>query len=385
MYGESSQALRITFQPTNKCNLNCSYCYQNNKGGTDLPVEYAKRLLNKIFENDKAYFKGFLKDDYLNVILDFIGGEATLCMDFIDEITEYFIAQCVKYRKDHWLANFEVWLQTNGTTYFQPKVQQYIRKHNERLDLPITIDGSKACHDACRKYFNGKGSYDDVYKAIKHYITTYKKFPNTKITISPDNIGSMFDAIKAMIELGFSSVRLTCVNEDVWSEEHDDIFREQMELYYRYIEQNNIGFNLYPYFVPTTFKSELQAGNCGCFGNMLCLDCHGKLYLCHRFTEISDLKDKPSLSVGNIEEGITSAGLRVIEQIKQSIELTKQTSGCKNCAIGGACESCPAFNYEHYGKTHGIIKTNCKKMRIAHELLLQHCADSRSRTVSFAI
>ncbi len=349
-----------------------------------MPIEYAKRLLDKVFNNDQSYFKGFLQDDYLNVILDFIGGEATLCMDFIDEVTEYFIRQCVEKGKTHWLFNFEVWLQTNGTTYFQPKVQKYIQKHSERLELPITLDGSKECHDACRKYYNGKGSYDDVYKAIKHYIATYGKYPNTKITISPDNIGNMFEAIKAMIDLGYPGVRLSCVEEDVWNETHDDIFREQMEKYYDYIEKNNINFLLSPYAIPTSYKSNLEAGNCGCFGNLLCLDCHGKLYLCQRFTEISDLKDKPSLSIGNIDEGITEQGLKIIEQIKQSMALTIQTPTCKDCAIGSACESCPAFNYEHYGRTYGTIKTNCKKMHIAHELLLRHFYNVQNK-VKFSV
>lgn len=337
-----------------------------------MPVEYAKRLLDKVFDNDQSFFKGFLKNDYLNIILDFIGGEATLCMDFVDEVTEYFILQCVNRGKEHWLLNFEVWLQTNGTTYFQPKVQKYIQKHSERLDLPITLDGSKKCHDACRKYHNGKGSYDDVYKAIKHYIAAYGKYPNTKITISPDNINSMFEAIKAMIDLGYLGVRLSCVEEDVWNETHDDIFKEQMEKFYEYIESRNLDFCLYPYSIPSTFQSSLQAGTCGSYGNMLCLDCHGKLYLCQRFTEISNLQDKPSLSIGNIDDGITEQGLKIIEQIKQSIDLTKQTPHCINCAIGSACESCPAFNYEHFGRTYGTIKTNCKKMHIAHDLLLQH-------------
>lgn len=372
MYGESNQSLRLTFQPTNRCNLNCSYCYQNNKGAQNLPTWMAKKLIDKIFSNDKEYFKGFLQDDYLNIILDFIGGEATLCMDFVNDVTDYFIAKCVEFKKEHWLLNFEVWLETNGTTYFQPKVQEYIKRHVDRMDLPITLDGSKECHDACRKYYDGRGSFDDVYKAIKHYIATYGKYPNTKITISPNNVEYMFDAIKTMIDLGYHGVRLSCVNEDVWDKEHDDIFREQLEKYYDYLEKSGASFVLYPYSKPTTYKSELQAGNCGTNGNMLCLDCHGKIYLCHRFTEISDLKGKESLSIGNIDEGITENGLQIIEEIRKSMEMTENTPSCKNCAIGGACESCPAFNYEHYGRTHGIIKTNCHKMRIAHEVLLEH-------------
>ena len=369
MYGENEQALRITFQPTNRCNLNCSYCYQNNKGHDDLPFEYAKMLLDRLFANDKEYFRGFLHDDYLNIILDFIGGEATLCMDFINQTVDYFIAKCVEFNKQHWLFNCEIWLQTNGTTYFQPKVFEFIKKHNDRLELPITLDGSKQCHDACRKYHDGRGSYDDVYKAICHYINTFKKYPNTKITISPDNIDSMFDAIKAVIDLGYKQVRLTCVSEVVWKPEHDIIFREQLRKYYDYIEKNNINFTLAPYAYEKVFEPGLLSGTCGCFGNMLCMDCHGLLYLCHRFTDIIDFKDKESLSIGNAHDGITEKGLKIIEMIKQSRKLTMETPICKECKIGQACESCPAFNYEHYGKTYGIIKTNCSKTHIAYEEL----------------
>lgn len=59
MYGENSQALRITFQPTDNCNLNCSYCYQNNKGNSELKLSDAIYFLDKLFQNDKVYFKGF--------------------------------------------------------------------------------------------------------------------------------------------------------------------------------------------------------------------------------------------------------------------------------------------------------------------------------------
>lgn len=372
MYGENSQTLRVTFQPTNSCNLNCSYCYQNNKGNSKLKLSDAKYFLDKLFQNDKAYFNGFLHDDYLNVILDFIGGEATLCIDIIDKIVDYFIENCVKYNKFHWLANCEIWLQTNGTTYFNPKVLEFIEKHHDRLELPITLDGSKACHDACRKYYDGRGSYDDVVRAMKHYISTYHVYPNTKITISPQNIGCLFEAAKAMMDLGFKRVRLGCVCEDVWEPEHDEIFRQQLQMYYKYVEDNDIDFVMVPYANMDIYKPGLTCGTCGCYGNMICLDCTGKLYLCQRFTEICDFADKPKLSIGTVQDGITNDGLKVIDEIKKARIKTEQTPGCRDCEIGNSCESCPAFNYEHFGVLYGIMKANCKKNHIAYQELKEH-------------
>jgi uncharacterized protein len=371
MYGETRQTLRLGFQPTNQCNLACSYCYQTNKGYEFLPVESGKFLIDKLFEGDETYFKGFLHKDYLNVILDFIGGEVTLYMDFVEEITEYFIEKCLEYGKGHWLINFEVWLETNGTTYFEPQVQAYIKKHNERLALPITLDGAKVCHDACRKYHDGSGSYDDVVDAMTHYINTYGKYPNTKITISPDNVSYLHEGLKKFVEMGFDVVRISCVAEDVWEPRHDKIWEEQLRLFYEYLFETKSNFWLYPYMKEKLFSKNLRTGNCGTAGNMLFLNYKGDLFLCHRFSEISDLKGKEPLSIGNIQEGITEAGLQRIEGIKKSLEGVLQTKGCKDCNIGQICESCPAHSYEN-GTAHQIIKTNCKKMRIAHELLSEY-------------
>lgn len=372
MYGETSNTLRLGFQPTNACNLRCSYCYQNNKGHDELPVADAKFVLDKLFEGDKEYFRGFIHDDYLNVILDFIGGEITLYMDFVEEITEYFIAKCVEHRKDHWLINFEVWLETNGTTYFKPQVQNYIRKHCHRMNLPLTLDGAKVCHDSCRVYHDGRGSYDDVVKAIKHYITEYGKVPNVKVTMAPENIEHMFEGIKEFIELGFPQIRLSCVNEDVWQPYHDGIWQRELRKFYDFMLETNTNFFIYPLMKDEMFTKGLVAGTCGCFGNMLYVNYKGELNLCHRFSDISDLNGKPVFTLGSVKEGITEEGIKHIKHIEESRIKTCQTEGCVDCEIGQSCEHCPAFNYQHYGHTHGTCRTNCVKQRIAFDELKRY-------------
>jgi len=42
-----------------------------------------------------------------------------------------------------WATKFRVSLSSNGTLYFTPEVQEFIKKHNQHLSLSISIDGNK--------------------------------------------------------------------------------------------------------------------------------------------------------------------------------------------------------------------------------------------------
>lgn len=96
----------------------------------------------------------------------------------------------------------------------------------------------------CRKYYNGRGSWDDVVKAVRAYTAEYGKSPNSKITISPDNVSTMFESIRTMYELGYNGCRISCINEEVWASESDKIFEEQLAKFYTWEEEEGIEFNL---------------------------------------------------------------------------------------------------------------------------------------------
>lgn len=366
---------RLTIQPTNKCNLNCTYCYQKHKGNIDLTFPPIKNVLDKFFAEDNNYFRGFLLPHYDTVTLDFIGGEATLNMPVIDQTVSYFIELCIKYKRWDYLRNFQIWLETNGTTYFKDDVQAFLRKHHQKIDLPITIDGSKSCHDACRKYYNGKGSWEDVAKAVRAYMSTYGREPNSKITISPDNVSTLFESIVAMHDLGYTTCRMSCVNEEVWTPEADAIFVEQLTKFFEWRKNNNIKFNMWPFCDLSNFEGCPEYGTCGTTGTMLTIDCKGDLYLCQRFTEINNFsEERPALSIGTAAEGISDEGIQFIHMLAEELPKTANnlSEECKNCACGKFCESCPAFSYEHYGTFSGLIKTNCAKNKASYEILKKY-------------
>lgn len=49
---------------------------------------------------------------------------------------------------------------------------------------------------------DGSGNFNDAYKALKHYITTYNSYnPGTKVTISKDNLKNISQITKFLLKI----------------------------------------------------------------------------------------------------------------------------------------------------------------------------------------
>ena len=162
--GKGVNSKSVTFQVTESCNLNCSYCYQTCKSSTRLKINDAKKFIDILLSDDTS------RNDYLNhsntsaIIIDFIGGEPFLEVELIDQIISYFLKKCIELNHP-WMYNFMISVGTNGTLYFTDKVQKFLNKYKGRVSLAITVDGNKELHDSCRVFYNGNGSYDVASKA----------------------------------------------------------------------------------------------------------------------------------------------------------------------------------------------------------------------------
>ena len=344
---------KICFHINNFCNLNCKYCYQQNKGHKELDIEKAKFFLDRFFERDTNYFKNYFTNEIHGIILDFIGGEATLSITIVNEITDYFYQKCIDYGKVDWIINSDIWLETNGTTYFEPEVYRYIQKHAEKLELPITLDGNKELHDKCRLYYDGKGSYDDVERAVIHYRDTYGKMPNSKLTLSPENVSFFFDGILNFIRLGYTSVRCSCQAEDVWDEKSENEYYRQLIKIYDYIIENKINFVFSPM---RDFTKKCTSSTCGIYGSMICIDYDGNIYNCFRYADVS-IPNRESMKLGTVDAGITN--LKTLQKLRDRVTKTIDPQ-CQKCTLSSSCEQCPAFNYQHAGSMTKNLKTNCR-------------------------
>ena len=350
----SSAVSNVTFQVTDACNLACTYCYQINKGNHKMPFEIAQKFIDMLLDNDdntKQYIDTRSKK---GVVLDFIGGEPFLEIELIDQICDYFVEQAIL--KDHpWQYNYKFSFSSNGTLYFKPEVQSFLKKNADHVSLSISIDGNKTLHDACRVFPDGTGSYDIAMAAVRHYIDVLGGSMGSKMTLAPENVQYTYEALIGLIEQGYTEINLNCVYESGWTEEHATILYNQLKLISNYLINNNLDDKIYISMFEENFfrpKSHDDIQNwCGGNGQMIALDYKGDIFPCVRYMESSLGDQVPPIIVGNVYDGImTDAKCKTcIAELKAVNRKTQSSQECFDCHIAEGCAWCQAYNYQASG------------------------------------
>lgn len=351
------QTKNFTFQVTEDCNLKCTYCYQINKSCHAMNFEIAKKYCDMILSGTAPYI---MEDDGTypqGAVFEFIGGEPLLQVDLISQICDYLITEMIKLNHP-WLFRFRFSISSNGTLYFTPKVQKFIQQFAPWLSLNITLDGNKELHDSCRLFEDGSGSYDIVKKAVEYHKTKWDFNMGTKLTIAPENIEFLFEAVKNFINMGFTCIHLNCVFEKGWELSHAVILYEQLKLLADYILEHNLFDKVYfSIFDERMFYKlpEEETNNwCGGNGKMLALDWKGDYYPCIRYMESSLGTDIPPLKIGNIYQGIgtNEKEQAIINELKSITRQSQSTDECLNCPIGAGCAWCSGYNYQDSGSVN---------------------------------
>ena len=348
------QPLNVTFQVTDDCNLRCSYCYQINKGHHKMPLETAKAFIDLLFDNSETTKMYIDTNTRKSIVLDFIGGEPFLEVKLIDQIVDYFVSQAI-LRNHPWQYNYRISISSNGTLYFRPEVQNFIKKYQAVLSLGITVDGHKELHDACRVFPDGKGSYDIAIAAVHHYAEVYHGGMSSKVTLAPANIEHTYEALKHLIEEGYTSIHCNCVFEKGWTLEHATCLYYELKKIADYILDNNLAdTHTISMFAPNGFHPMSIEDNtnwCGGNGQMIAVDYKGDIYPCLRYMESSLGNEVPPIIIGNVKTGIMQDAkcINCIKALQAVDRLSQSTEECINCSIAQGCSWCQAYNYQDSG------------------------------------
>lgn len=345
----------ITFQITDNCNLRCSYCYQTIKLNHIMPFEIAKKFIDLLIDNNEQtqqYIDTYSAD---GVVINFIGGEPFMAIDVMSEIMDYFIKKTIE--ADHpWQYFYRILITTNGTLYFDPKVQEFIKKHLDHLSMTISIDGNKELHDACRKFPNGEGSYDLAIQAARHFKNYWHGTLGTKMTLSPSNIQYTYDAIKNFIYEGENDIYLNCVYEEGWTIEHAKILYQELKKISDYALENDIADKIYiSMYDEDDFKPDddesFNQNHCGGNGRMLSVDWKGDIFPCLRFMETSLADTQEPVIVGNVNDGFlpNAKCKECVYHLKRVTKKSQSSEMCLNCPISKGCGYCQAYNYQVFG------------------------------------
>lgn len=348
------QVANVTFQVTDACNLRCTYCYEINKGNHHMPFEVAKDFIELLLANDKNTQQYIDTRACDAIIIEFIGGEPFLEVELMDKIMDYFIKRMIE--TDHpWQYNWRISISSNGTLYFDPKVQAFFDKWNDHISFSVSVDGNKQLHDACRIFPDGSGSYDQAIAAVRHFMDVRHGVMGSKMTLAPNNIKYTCDAVMGLIEQGYKDIFLNCVFEEGWTEEHATILFHQLIELADYLLENNLEDKIYlSIFEETAFhpmpRDDTQNW-CGGNGAMISVDWKGDIYPCIRYMESSLGPDIEPIIIGNVKDGImTDAKCRTcIQKLKQVNRINQSTDECIDCPIAQGCAWCQAYNYQVYG------------------------------------
>jgi len=343
---QNGLAKTITFIVTEDCQLRCKYCYIVGKNTFNrMSFEIAKEAIDQILLDKEL-------SNEQSIIWDFIGGEPFLEIDLIDQICDYI--KIKMFEIDHeWFNNYRFSFSTNGLLYDEQRVQNFIVKNLTHLSIGITLDGTKQKHDLQRVYPNGKGSYENVLKNIPLWLSQFNN-AGTKVTISTDDIPLIKDSVLHLWNLGIKEVNINVVFENVWKENDDLLFEDQLIKLADEIIENGLfdKFNcsFFSRHIGQPISLEDNQNWCGA-GKMLAIDYQGNYYPCLRFAGFS-LQNKKPIIIGNTKKGIDSNKLRPFLTLDRTTQSTKE---CIECDVSSGCAWCQGANYD-FADTHTIFQ-----------------------------
>ena len=356
LYPEEGKGMAktVTFQVTDACNLACKYCYQINKGHRKMSFEVAKKFIDLILSGEKGFKEYIDPDKDGGIVLDFIGGEPLLEIDLISKICDYFEEQLIE--KQHpWATRHRFSICSNGVLYFDKKVQAFLQKYRNRVSFNITIDGNKELHDSCRVFPDGSPSYDLAFSGVQDWVKR-GNYMGSKITIAPENLDYLEDAIKAMVEANYPDIYANCVYEKGWTKQDATKFYYSLKNISDYFDEKNIKDEVFlSLFTESTIGYPLPETDnqnwCGGTGLMLACDPDGKLYPCIRYMESSLGDDQPPIIIGEVDNGLAmrDSEIETLKCLKCINRKSQSTEECFNCPIAAGCSWCSGYNYQVFG------------------------------------
>ena len=276
---------------TKRCNLNCSYCFEKDKNSEQMKIEDFSDFINEISSLEFYMF----------------GGEPLMNLDFLTGLYDTLSKKKMNDKQKKKILDSITFNITNGTLIEQNI--DIIKKYD--LHLQISIDGPKFIHDKNRMYVDGRGSFDDVMKAVDvciennihwtyHGAITNEEFPyildifKFYWDLATKKHNGNLDMVVKAFEGNFNQI----IFESEYSDEDIDKYLNSLNDTFNYImgieclneQQRDL-------LISNFFKR--RGSSCIAGNRMIAMDAKGYLYPCHR---VAIVEDRKLYSLGNIHD-----------------------------------------------------------------------------------
>jgi uncharacterized protein len=331
----------VYFNPTERCNLNCSYCYlpeDTRKDGRHMPVEKVLVALETL----KRYFGATLPAGYKPQII-FHGAEPTLNW-------EALVAAFDRYGDD-----FRFGIQTNGTVLNDA---QYDVLMERGIAIGLSLD---CCLDEIvtrtRKTWDGHSIYAKVVAAMEK-LRGYSNY-SVICTITRENLKQLVSTVEFFHERGVTTCMLNPVrctrqgardikpsDEDV-SKYYLAALQRSEELYRetnRRLVVANFANILIAILAPQARRLMCDISPCGGGRCFIALSANGDVFPCSEFIGL------PAFSGGNLFRDELGSILKTPPFALVTGRKVEDIDPCNRCAVRHFCGSpCPAEAHEMNG------------------------------------
>lgn len=219
-------------------------------------------------------------------------------------------------------------------------------------------------HDSCRKFPDGSGSYDKAIKAAMHFKDFYGGEIGSKMTIAPENVNYIYDAVINLINLGYTNIHLNCAHEKGWETSDATVLYYKLKKIADYIINNNLEDKIFLsifYMNKGTGKNK-ENNWCGANGAMLAINWTGKIFSCIRFMQDSLGSKIEEYNIGTVNNGIGFTNIEKdrINELKKLTYCSQSSQECIDCTISDGCSWCTAYNYQETGSVNKRVTYICE-------------------------
>lgn len=322
------------FNPTERCNFNCSYCYLPEEMRRDGKTMTADELCDAL-SRLKAYFRETMPPEAKPQLI-FHGSEPMVAKESV-------FAGIEKFGDD-----FIFGVQTNASLLDDEAIA-FLKDHG--VGIGISLDAPVAeIANKLRKNWSGTGYFDHVTKVMDK-LASYPAF-NVITTVTSENVSTLTDMVDFYHEHGVKTVMLNPVrctqpgglalkpDNAVLAKEFCRALDRTWELYQktgRKLVVANFANVLAGVAGPTGRRLMCDISPCGGGRCFVAVSAHGDVYPCSEFISF------PEFNGGNLYRDSIPSILETkpfLDVTKRKIEAIKP---CSDCAIRHFCGApCPA-------------------------------------------
>ena len=352
---------------TDRCNFNCSYCYQN-KGIRRLDIAALTKSL-------RFFYPFFGKEFYLN----FYGGEPLLAFERIKQSVTYLEGlKREREKKIHYS------LSTNGSL-LDEHILEFLDEYG--FFLLLSFDG--LAQDIARK----KGSFDFIVSIVPKILKKQNIRLETNSVFTSETVGYLSKSIELIAQMGVQNMNIGFSNRPRWTSSSLVRLRGEMALARKYFLSAYERKTDIPW-TDLTKEYKKTIYYCGAGRDQMALAADGTLWGCflfpHYFKERKRDEDYEKYCFGDVGSFIKNHK-NIYQRILANYSFLRMDNfyvngaPCVMCDEVEGCWICPvsaAFSSRTLGRISGETCRMAKMLRTEKKFFLKEFEEKKAKPVS---